>query len=63
MNADLSFVQSDTHRRILAEILDQAQYDSEIIGVMLLGSVARGDANRWLAKTQRFSVNANLRIQ
>ena len=41
---DLAFVKSKTHRTLLKEILDQADRDSEIIGVMLSGSVARGDA-------------------
>ena len=44
MDADLAFVQSDTHRLLLEAILDRARHDREVTGVLLFGSVARGDA-------------------
>src|SRR5262245_30730123 len=44
MVPDLTFVATDTHRRLLEQILAEAQGDVEIIGLMLIGSVARGDA-------------------
>jgi predicted nucleotidyltransferase len=44
MDDDLAFVQSDRHCLLLKAILDQAQHDGEVTGVLLFGSVARGDA-------------------
>jgi predicted nucleotidyltransferase len=44
MIPDLSFVQYEKHRRLLQEVLEQARRDDEVIGVLLKGSVARGDA-------------------
>ena len=44
MGADLAFIESEIHHRLLQEVLDDAYRDSDAIGVMLEGSVARGDA-------------------
>ena len=44
MSTDLSFVQHEVHRRLLAEILERACRDGDVTGVLLKGSVARGDA-------------------
>jgi len=41
---DLTFIQSEIHRLLLQQILDEADGDKEVIGVLLKGSVARGDA-------------------
>jgi predicted nucleotidyltransferase len=41
---DLSFVADDMHRRLLRELLDELLRDEEVIGVLLTGSLARGDA-------------------
>ncbi|WP_340003760.1 nucleotidyltransferase domain-containing protein [Paenibacillus sp. FSL K6-0276] len=42
---DLSFIKSQVHHNLLADILQKAISDEEISGVMLCGSFARGDAN------------------
>ena len=44
VSIDLAFVGDEAHRRLLHEILDRALRDQETIGVLLMGSVARGDA-------------------
>lgn len=44
MSIDLAFVGSETHRCLLQAVLDRALRDDEVIGVLLTGSVARGDA-------------------
>ena len=44
MDTDLAFVQSDRHRLLLEAILDRIRHDDEVTGVLLFGSVARGDA-------------------
>jgi len=44
VSIDLAFVGDETHRRLLHEILDRALRDQETIGVLLMGSVSRGDA-------------------
>lgn len=41
---DLGFVQHPVHRKVLEDILTEAQHDPEVVGVLLAGSVARGDA-------------------
>lgn len=41
---DLSWVRSALHRELLQEILDQARCDADVAGILLKGSVARGDA-------------------
>jgi predicted nucleotidyltransferase len=40
---DLSFIQSIVHRRIVSDIYHETIRDDEIIGLLLQGSVARGD--------------------
>jgi predicted nucleotidyltransferase len=40
---DLAFIESEAHRRLLQEALDDACRDPDVIGVMLTGSLARGD--------------------
>jgi predicted nucleotidyltransferase len=40
----LGFVQFERHRRLLCEVLARAGDDPEVLGVLLKGSVARGDA-------------------
>ncbi|WP_100488365.1 nucleotidyltransferase domain-containing protein [Sporolactobacillus pectinivorans] len=40
---DLSFIKSIAHRCLVAEIYDEAVQDGEIIGLLLQGSVARGE--------------------
>jgi len=42
--ADLSFVQHAVHRRLLADLLAEAGADPDVIGILVHGSVARGDA-------------------
>lgn len=44
MRDELAFVQYAIHRELLTECLAQAQSDPEVVGCVLLGSVARGDA-------------------
>jgi len=44
MGANLTFIQSEIHRRLLQEVLDDAYRDPDVIGIMLTGSLARGDA-------------------
>ena len=44
MSADLSFVSSPVHRRIIREILNEVERDDEVLGALIMGSVARGDA-------------------
>ena len=44
MSIDLASIANETHRCLLQEILDRACRDDEVIGVLLTGSVARGDA-------------------
>ena len=41
---DLAFIESEVHRRLLREVLDDARRDPDVVGVMLTGSLARGDA-------------------
>ena len=41
---DLGFVQFERHRRLLCEVLERTRDDPEVLGVLLKGSVARGDA-------------------
>jgi predicted nucleotidyltransferase len=41
---DLGWVRSAVHRELLQEILDRARCDADIAGILLKGSVARGDA-------------------
>jgi len=41
---NLAFIESEVHRRLLREVLDDARRDPDVIGVMLTGSLARGDA-------------------
>jgi hypothetical protein len=41
---DLSTIRGETHRRLLGGILDEVKRDGEAIGLLLKGSVARGDA-------------------
>lgn len=43
-DSDLGFVAHQAHRRLLAQIREEAQADAEVIGLLLMGSVARGDA-------------------
>jgi len=45
MVTDLSFLKSEKHKKILEEISQSLREDNEIIGMMLNGSHARGDAN------------------
>jgi predicted nucleotidyltransferase len=40
---DLSFIKYDVHRHLVAEIYKEAMQDDEVIGLLLQGSVARGD--------------------
>lgn len=42
---DLSFIQSEKHRNIIQMLLASLAGDSEVIGLMLTGSHARGDAH------------------
>jgi predicted nucleotidyltransferase len=44
MGQDLAFIESEVHRHLLQEALDDARRDPDVIGVMLTGSLARGDA-------------------
>ena len=44
LGADLSFLSNPAHRQIIQEVLEEAQGDDEVVGVLLMGSVARGDA-------------------
>jgi predicted nucleotidyltransferase len=44
MTLDLSFVQYEVHRRLLRDVLERACSDPDVRGVLLEGSVARGDA-------------------
>lgn len=44
MAADLTFIQSRVHRHLTAEMLEAAAVDADISGLMVSGSVARGDA-------------------
>jgi predicted nucleotidyltransferase len=44
MTIDLTFVASPVHRRLLSEALADLRRDEAIIGVLLAGSLARGDA-------------------
>jgi predicted nucleotidyltransferase len=44
MDADLAFIGSEVHRHLLCEVLDDSQRDPDVIGLMLTGSLARGDA-------------------
>jgi hypothetical protein len=46
MPADLSFIPYPTQRTIVAEALTTAHADAEITGLLLAGSLARGDAAR-----------------
>jgi len=48
ISADLSFIPYPAQRTIVAEALATAQADAEIAGLLLAGSLARGDA-AWLA--------------
>jgi predicted nucleotidyltransferase len=41
---DLAFIGSEVHRRLLREALDDARRDPDVVGLMLTGSLARGDA-------------------
>lgn len=44
MCAEVAFVQHAAHRTLLDEILEEARNDDEVTGLILTGSVARGDA-------------------
>lgn len=44
MDADLAYVQHDIHRELLEDILRCALRDDAVAGLLLTGSVARGDA-------------------
>ena len=44
MGADLAFIENEVHRRLLREAIDDARRDPDVIGIMLTGSLARGDA-------------------
>jgi predicted nucleotidyltransferase len=44
VGSELEFVRHAVHRRLLGEELAQARDDPEVTGLMLMGSVARGDA-------------------
>lgn len=44
MGTSLAFIESEVHRRLFQQILDDARCDPDVIGVMLTGSFARGDA-------------------
>ncbi len=44
MGQDLAFIESEVHRHLLWEVLDDARRDPDVVGVMLTGSLARGDA-------------------
>jgi hypothetical protein len=45
MEQSLKFPMHQTHQRLLESLVAQANGDHEIIGIMLQGSVARGDAH------------------
>lgn len=42
--ADLTFIQSGVHRHLVTEMLETATNDAEVTGLMVSGSIARGDA-------------------
>lgn len=44
MTTDISFVKSERHKKIIKEIIQCFSKDNEVIGLMLIGSHARGDA-------------------
>lgn len=44
MQLDLSFIQHQIHRDILLNVLKKLCDNQEVIGILLVGSVARGDA-------------------
>lgn len=44
MDADLSFIQHNIHRELLGDVLRCALGDDAVAGLILTGSVARGDA-------------------
>ena len=44
MDIDLDFVQHKSHRRLIRSICERQRQDPEVIGILLKGSVARGDA-------------------
>ena len=45
MAVDLTFIENPLHRRLIERALDEAYRDGDVIGLMLLGSFARGDAS------------------
>jgi predicted nucleotidyltransferase len=44
MPTNLSFVTDDRHRRLLQVVVDESNADPAVIGILLSGSLARGDA-------------------
>jgi predicted nucleotidyltransferase len=44
MPTDLALVADDRHRRLLRTLLEESRADDAVIGVLLTGSLARGDA-------------------
>ncbi|MGH2397475.1 MAG: nucleotidyltransferase domain-containing protein [bacterium] len=44
MDGNLAFIGNETHRRIVSNLLSKYERDRDIIGVLLEGSLARGDA-------------------
>ena len=42
---DTTFIRGGLHRRLVTEIYEEATQDPEISGLLLQGSVARGDAS------------------
>ncbi|MBM0066783.1 nucleotidyltransferase family protein [Alkalicoccobacillus gibsonii] len=44
MDHDLSFIQYQHHTKLIEEIIDEFSNKAEVIGILLIGSVARGDA-------------------
>ncbi len=45
MIENLSFINYEHHKKLVRAILNECMATDEIIGLMLIGSVARGDAN------------------
>lgn len=45
MDHNLAFIRNETHRRIVSSLVSEYERDQDIIGVLLEGSLARGDAS------------------
>ncbi|MEY8749695.1 nucleotidyltransferase family protein [Alkalicoccobacillus gibsonii] len=45
MSNNLSFIQYQHHTKLIEEIIDEFSNKAEVIGILLIGSVARGDAH------------------